>query len=118
MSALRNLFLASIVATLTFPLAFTASAQELAKEHYIEYANIIINLQTLPGTDSAKGYLLATPCDTCAPVRIEVDESTELFVNGAPSTAQKLGLKIDWQGAVFFTPGTPPIATRLMLNWR
>mgnify|MGYP000871534658 FL=1 len=116
MSTLRKLFLANLVAALTFTLAFAVYAQESAKEHYIEYANIIINLQVLPDSDSAKGYLLATACDTCAPVRIDVDESTEFFLNGAPSTAQKLGLKIDWQGAVFFTPGTPPVATRLMLN--
>lgn len=116
MSTSRNLFLASLITALTFPLTFVVSAQESAKEHYIEYTNIIINLQVLPDSDSAKGYLLATACDTCTPVRIEVDESTEFFLNGAPSTAKNLGLKIDWQGAVFFTPGTPPVATRLMLN--
>lgn len=85
-------------------------------EHYIEDATIILNLQALPNSERAKGYLLATACNTCKPTRFEVNESTELYINGAPSTPKKIGLKIDWQGTVFFTPGTPPTATRLMLN--
>lgn len=116
MKTSRKLFLATLTAPLTLSLTIFASAQEPESEHYIEHANIILNIQPQPNSSTAVGYLLATACSTCTPTRIEVNESTALYLNGTPIPPKSLGLKIDWQGAVFFTPGTPPVATRLMLN--
>lgn len=112
----KKLFLASLTTALTLSLATPVYAQESENEHYIEDAKIILNVQPLTNSSAAVGYLLATACSSCTPVRIEVNESTTFYLNGTPSAGKNLGLKIDWQGAVFFTPGTPPVATRLMLN--
>lgn len=85
-------------------------------ERYIEYADIILNIQQVPESNTAVGYLLAIPCENCPPTRIEVDHSTTIHINGNPVSLDKLGMKIDWQGAVFYLPSKPPVATRLMLN--
>lgn len=92
-----------------------ASASE-QEEKYIEFADIVLNIEHTPGTDRAYGYALATACSTCQAVRIEIDQTTELRLNGDLVSAQDLGFKIDWQGAVFFMPSKPPVATRLMLQ--
>jgi hypothetical protein len=98
-----------------FNLPTFAMAEEQA-EYYIEYANIILNAQQDPNNASVTGYLLATPCDECPPTRIEIDQRTTIQINGDPVSLEKLGTKIDWQGAVFYLPSKPPVATRLMLN--
>jgi hypothetical protein len=85
-------------------------------EQYIEYADIILNIQQVPESNAAVGYLLAIPCESCPPTRIEVDHRTTIQINGNPVPLEKLGMKIDWQGAVFYLQSKPPVATRLMLN--
>lgn len=89
---------------------------ETPGERYIEHAEIIINLERTDGTENAHGYLLAKPCENCTQTRIEVNEHTEIFLNGKPTKLDALALKIDWQGMVFFNSGSPAIATRLMLQ--
>lgn len=94
---------------------FNAQASE-PEELYIEFANIVLNLEKISTSNRAHGYVLATACNTCPSTRIEVNETTELRLNGDQVGLSELGLKIDWQGAVFFLPGKPAIATRLMLQ--
>lgn len=89
---------------------------EPPSERYIEHAEIILNLEHTDGTEDAHGYLLAKPCENCTQIRIEVNESTEIFLNGKPTKLDALALKIDWQGMVFFNSSSPAIATRLMLQ--
>ncbi|MBU1284208.1 MAG: hypothetical protein KJ989_01225 [Gammaproteobacteria bacterium] len=112
MSHLGTALLSALV-ILTSTLSASANEPE---EHYIEFANLVLNLEEVPGSDRATGYVLATACATCQPTRIEIDETTELRLNGDQVPLKKLGFKIDWQGAVFFIPGKPSIATRLMLQ--
>lgn len=104
-----------------FVFIFATTAHGLANaeapgERYIEHAEIILNLERTDGTEDAHGYLLAKPCENCTQTRIEVNESTEIFLNGKPTKLDALALKIDWQGMVFFNSGSPAIATRLMLQ--
>lgn len=110
LTKLPTLFLIFII---NLPAFVTAEEQA---EHYIEHANIILNIQQDSSSGSVAGYLLATPCSECQPTRIEVDLRTAIHINGNPVSLDKLGMKIDWQGAVFYLPGKPPVATRLMLN--
>lgn len=96
-------------------LSASATAIDL-NNSYIEHANIILNLEKSPTSDGAHGYLLAKPCDDCQSLRIEVDEGTEFFLNGKKTNLNELGLKIDWQGMIFFKSSNPAIATRLILQ--
>lgn len=105
----------SLILFFIFNLTTIAMAEEQT-EHYIEYADIILNIQQSPENNAMEGYLLATPCDNCPPTRIEVDQRTTIQINGNPVSLEKLGMKIDWQGAVFYLQSKPPVATRLMLN--
>ncbi|TRU37959.1 MAG: hypothetical protein EWV78_06125 [Microcystis aeruginosa Ma_MB_F_20061100_S20D] len=107
--------LPAIVLIFIFNLPNFVTAEEQA-EHYIEYADIILNIQQSPANNAMEGYLLAIPCDNCPPTRIEVNQSTTIQINGNPVPLEKLGMKIDWQGAVFYLQSKPPVATRLMLN--
>ncbi|WP_415753532.1 hypothetical protein [Pseudomonas leptonychotis] len=112
MSHLGSVLLSALIILTSI---INASADE-PEENYIEFADLILNLEAIPGSDRANGYVLATACETCQPTRIEIDETTELRLNGDQIPLNKLGFKIDWQGAVFFLPGKPAIATRLMLQ--
>jgi hypothetical protein len=94
----------------------TLCAAENLNEHYIEHADIVVNVDKIDGTGHMQGYLLAKACDGCKQVRIEIDSATEIFLNGRRTDAGALVLKIDWQGMVFFSDKTPKTATRLMLQ--
>lgn len=82
---------------------------------YIEYATLIINIVE-NGAAGTSGYVLATSCSECAPARIEVNGETRLYLNGRPAQLSDLGLKIDWEGSLFYRESTPPVATELFLN--
>ncbi|MHA6495297.1 hypothetical protein ACX0MV_18940 [Pseudomonas borbori] len=101
---------------LMFSMVATAATASEENIKYIEFADIVLNLETSPESDDIQGYLLATACETCSPVRIEVDRHTEIFLNGRRTDLEKLALKIDWQGMVFFNSRKPAIATRLLLQ--
>lgn len=113
MKTLSKLPVLILLFIFNLPTFVTAEEQT---ENYIEHANIILNIQQDPSSGSVAGYLLATPCSECQPTRVEVDQRTAIHVNGNAVSLDKLGMKIDWQGAVFYLPGKPPVATRLMLN--
>ncbi|MGX5727542.1 hypothetical protein ACWKWZ_21120 [Metapseudomonas otitidis] len=82
---------------------------------YIESATLIVSLTSKIG-EPARGYVLATACQTCAPQRFEVNDQTKVYLRGEPTDFAHLGLKIDWQGSLFYTPTGLPTVTELFLN--
>ncbi|UXY53968.1 hypothetical protein [Pseudomonas tohonis] len=107
----------STVALLAATFATSTYADEVqeAPPKYIESAVIILNL-TNKTDEGASGFLLATPCTGCEPLKMQVTNRTALYLQGKPSGFSELGMKIDWQGSVFYEPGTPPTVTELFLN--
>lgn len=82
---------------------------------YIESATLIVSLTSKVG-EPVRGYVLTTACQTCAPQRLEVNDQTKVYLRGEPTDFAHLGLKIDWQGSVFYTPTGLPTVTELFLN--
>lgn len=82
---------------------------------YIESATLIVSLTSKVG-EPVRGYVLATACQTCAPQRFEVNDQTKVYLRGEPTDFAHLGLKIDWEGSVFYTPTGLPAVTELFLN--
>lgn len=82
---------------------------------YIESATLIVSLTSKAG-EPVKGYVLTTACPTCAPQRLEVNDQTKVYLRGEATDFARLGLKIDWQGSVFYTPTGLPTVTELFLN--
>ncbi|WAC42994.1 hypothetical protein OU997_11855 [Pseudomonas sp. SL4(2022)] len=111
---MNKLFYALTLITMTLAQQF-ATANEIG-DSYIEHADLILNLEKSKVTNGVHGYLLATPCSNCPQKRIEVADTTEIFLKGKPADPNELTMKIDWQGMVFFNSGTPAVATRLMLQ--
>ncbi|MGA4632640.1 hypothetical protein ACPA5B_02030 [Pseudomonas solani] len=107
----------SAVALLAATFAASTSADEAqeAPPKYVESAIIILNL-TNKADEGTAGYLLATPCTGCEPLKMQVTSQTALYLQGKPANFSELGMKIDWQGSVFYEPGTPPTVTELFLN--
>ncbi|MGX5220808.1 hypothetical protein ACVTMO_19495 [Pseudomonas segetis] len=103
-----------LVATVMLPALAIADDAE-PEPLYIESAVFILNIKnSAPGT--IDGTVLATPCTGCAPVTLKLDDDTVVYLNGKPVEYNQLGLKIDWQGSVFYTPSRIPVATELFLN--
>ncbi|SNS27018.1 hypothetical protein [Pseudomonas segetis] len=93
----------------------TSSNADDKEPQYIESAVFILNIKnSAPG--SIDGTVLATPCTGCAPLTLKLDNNTVVYLNGKPVEYNQLGLKIDWQGSVFYTPSRIPVATELFLN--
>lgn len=82
---------------------------------YIESATLIVSLTSKAG-EPVRGYVLTTACQTCAPQRLEVNDQTKVYLRGELTDFAHLGLKIDWQGSVFYTPTGLPTVTELFLN--
>lgn len=113
MNRLISLFLALFVSG--FALHGVAEQIEEAPPKYIESATLIVSLTSKAG-EPVKGYVLTTACPTCAPQRLELNEQTKVYLRGEATDFARLGLKIDWQGSVFYTPTGLPTVTELFLN--
>ncbi|OEC38819.1 hypothetical protein A7D27_20595 [Pseudomonas sp. 1D4] len=113
MNRLISLFLALFVSG--FALHGVAEEVDETPPKYIESATLILSLTNKSG-EPAKGYVLSTACQTCAPQRFEINDRTKVYLRGEPTDFANLGLKIDWQGSVFYTPTGLPTVTELFLN--
>lgn len=113
MNRLISLFLAFFVSG--FALHGVAEQIEEAPPKYIESATLIVSLTSKAG-EPVKGYVLTTACPTCAPQRLELNDQTKVYLRGEATDFARLGLKIDWQGSVFYTPTGLPTVTELFLN--
>ncbi|WP_337056550.1 hypothetical protein [Pseudomonas sp. USHLN015] len=114
MNLYRTLSTVALLAA-TFATSTFADKTQEAPPKYIESAVIILNL-TNKTDEGVSGFLLATPCTGCEPLKMQVTSQTALYLQGKPSSFSELGMKIDWQGSVFYVPGTPPVVTELFLN--
>lgn len=110
-----NSFTQLIRYTLLVVAALGCSQIFAAEPSYIEQATIILNI-TEKSDSGVTGAALASACDGCQPMRLEINAETRFYLNGAPTSVDKLGTKIDWQGSVFYLPGSLPVATELFLN--
>ncbi len=110
-----NSFTQFIRCTLLVIVALGCNQAMAAEPSYIEQATIVLNLSEKSDT-GATGAALASACDDCQPMRLEINPETRVYLNGAPTSFDKLGTKIDWQGSVFYMPGNLPVATELFLN--
>lgn len=113
MNRLISLFLALFVSG--FALHGVAEQIEEAPPKYIESATLIVSLTSKAG-EPVKGYVLTTACPTCAPQRLELNDQTKVYLRGEATDFARLGLRIDWQGSVFYTPTGLPTVTELFLN--
>lgn len=114
MNLLAKLTTVALMASTAAAPTWADDTQE-APPKYVESAIIILNL-TNKADEGTTGYLLATPCTGCEPLKMQVTSQTALYLQGKPSSFSELGMKIDWQGSVFYEPGTPPTVTELFLN--
>ena len=110
-----NLFLKVIRSSLLVFACLTSNLAIAVEPAYFEQAIIILNLSDKTDT-GATGSALATACEGCTPLHIEITPETRVYLNGSPTTFNRLGTRIDWQGSVFYLPGNLPVATELFLN--
>ncbi|WP_431483465.1 hypothetical protein [Pseudomonas solani] len=113
MNRLIHFFLVLFVSG--FALHGVAEETDEAPPKYIESATLILSLTNKTG-DPVKGYVLATACQTCASQRFEVNDQTKVYLRGELTDFAHLGLKIDWQGSVYYSPDGLPTVIELFLN--
>ncbi len=110
-----NLFKKIIQSSLLLIVGLVSYVALAEEPVYIEQAHIILNL----GEESdlgAAGAILAFPCEGCAPLRLEINDQTRVYLNGSITDFEGLGNRIDWEGMVFYLPGRFPLVTELFLN--
>lgn len=84
-----------------------------AEPIYIEEAKLLLNITK---EQSQQGNILAYRCEKCPAETISINENTLFYKDGRPTTPDQLGLKIDWQGSIFYLPGSPNVATEVFVE--
>lgn len=89
-------------------------AEESGHVNAVEYERLIVNWNP-SGTRLAR--VLAYGCQTCAPVRFEIHQNTELEgEDGSPLDIEFLKTRVDWAGTVQTLEGQTDSIYKIMLH--